>query len=1052
MITIQSVSADSHYFEKDELMKANDKGGRSEYYSQELQSGYWAYNADTLKDRTGIDIYQVGVKNMFEKLAAQGVGSKEMVGQDLTFSANKDVSLLWSLGDEKLKEITYQAHRQAVEKVLKHIDENLIKTRETHNGETVHVQGRGMTAVAFDHGTSREKDPQLHSHVVILNQTERSTDGAVRAIDFKATLTGTERKQLDTLYKSEMAKHLVENGIKVEWDKKGQDFHVVGITDQQREAFSQRRQEIENYIKEHNLNMDNDKHRQQANLNTREAKDKVSFDDLKQEWQTRAGQLGLDVNKAVEENKLSQEEINKILQNLELKAESDIAKQVQGEMNGVFTKTEFLSQAAQVAHQVGREFNLEQSERELQKLMERGEVISLDKVSGQEMFTTKEFIEAEKYIAESVNKTLGKGFVTEKQFEKDMQEFREAFKEKNGFWLSQEQENALKMIFTSDKAINGIQGYAGVGKSALFKAANGYGQWLGEKYGADKAVHFIGMAPTGQAAKVLQESSGITSNTIHRSLNQLEKNGKLELDRQETQDKQKEELPPFEKEINEITKELKETITEGIRQAAKEAVREWKWNAIKDTGFAKPYLDAKQAERIRKNYERIKALKEQKEHQGIKKVWDFSNVQKVEGRVAIVMDEAGMADSRLLSQAVKASEALGAKLVLSGDLNQFQSVGAGKGFEMMQRKGMETAHITGIRRQRDEQVREALKEFANGNPSKLQTLLEQKDWIHEHKEWKDIINGVKGKYENLLKSVNNDPSKVMVLAQTNKMVDALNEEIRSYLKEKGVIEKNGVSIEVVKDRTNTYTGKDIKDGRVVGEKKVVIGEKKEELKEFAKGDRIVFLKNDRRLDVQNGLQGTIQRIDAQSKIMTVKTDSDKTVTLNYEQYKQFNYAYALTEHKSQGATVEHAIVVHEGHTTKNAVYVSMTRAKGETHVYTTSKEEFKKDMAIKQENRSALEMHEKRQHEQSVLSKTQKHSQRSNERELEHNDKQKHDKYSVEKHESKHESKFESKIEKIEEAREKLRDEKIDHSRSETRETEKSAEIETVREDKEISR
>jgi|GEM_PF-2836874 len=906
MITIQGVSADSHYFEKDELMK---DAGKSEYYSQDnsVQSGYWTYNADILKDRTGIDINQLGVKNMFEKLVEAGVGSREMVGQDLTFSANKDVSLLWSLGDDKLKEIAYRAHREAVEKVLEHIDKNLIKTRETHNGETVHVQGKGMTAVAFDHGTSRDKDPQLHTHVVILNQIERETDGEIRAIDFKASLRGVERKQLDILYKSEMAKYLVSQGIKVEWDEKGKDFSVEGITDEQRAAFSQREQEILKYAQEKNLDMSNQHDRQKAILNTRDAKEKLSFEELKQEWQTKAERLGLDVEKIVEENKLSQEEIEKILKNLELRAESDVAKQVQGDMLGVFTKTEFLAQAAQIAHQIGREFDLKQSEQELQKLMEKGEVFSLGKVSGQEMFATKEFIEAEKYLASSVNKTLegGKGFVTAEQFEKDMQEFREKFKQENGFWLSQEQEKALKMIFTSDKAVNGIQGYAGVGKSALFKAANEYGQWLGEKYGEHMKVNFVGMAPTGQAAKVLQESSGIKSATIHSSLNTLEKKGTL-----------------FEQKATNTLEQ------QGIQEGQKQELQ-------------------------------------------AKKEWDFSNVQKVEGRAVVVMDEAGMADSRLLSQAVQASEKMGVKLVLSGDVNQFQSVGAGKAFEMMQRKGMETAHITGIRRQKDEQVREALKEFANGDPSKLQNLLEEKGWIHEHKEWKDIIAGVKERYDNLLQDVNDDPSKLMVLAQTNKMVDALNQEIRDHLKEKGVIDENGVTIRVIKDKTNTYTGKDIgKEGEVVGEKKVTIGEKKEEEKEFAKGDRIVFLKNDKKLDVQNGLQGTIEKINEAEGTITVKTDNDKTVTFNYGQYNQFDYAYALTEHKSQGATVEHAIVVHEVGATKNAVYVAATRAKGETHVYTTDKEEFYKDMTIKQENRSALELLEIQEREQKILNST----------------------------------------------------------------------------------
>ncbi len=1006
MITAHGVSGDSQYFQKDD------------YYSNEAQQT-WTFGAENIKEKFDVDLDKIGETKVFDKLVEAGVGSKDMVGQDITFSAPKDVSLLGALGSKEHQEIAYQAHKQAVQKTLEYIDKNNIYTRETHNGETVHVAGHGIAAIAFNHQLSRDRDPQLHTHVVILNQTTRSSDGQVRAIDFAKTLRGADRRNLDQIYKSEMSRYLQEHGIRTEWTRDGKDFHIAGISDEQRKEFSQRRQEIERNIQEKGRDISNDKDRQQANLETRRSKGTTDFSQLRQEWQERANSVGLDVQKTVEENRLSRERINNIRQNYELRAESDVARQVMGDMQGVFDKTEFLAQAAELAHTKGREFSLEQSEQHLAYMQERGQIVSLGQVSGREMFSTKEFIEAEKHLAESVNKTLerGKGFVSEKQFQKDMEEFREQFKQQNGFWLSQEQESALQKIYTSDRAINGIQGYAGVGKSALFKAANEYGRWLGERYGSDKAVHFVGMAPTGQAAKVLEESSGIRSATIHSTLNSLEKKGKIEI-----QAPTKEMSP-----VKETVKELGKTAVAAAKQSAKDAAEKWKWNAIKDTGFAKTYIKIKdwsrQAERIRKGYERLDQIDKQKQmQQSMKKDWNLQNVQD-HGRTVFVMDEAGMADSRLLDNVVRAADKAGAKLVLSGDTNQFQSVGAGKAFEMMQRKGMETAKITNIRRQKDPEVRAALKSFANGNPKKLQELIERRGWMHEQAK-EGMNNAIQEKYTELLQRSDNDPSKVLVLAQTNRTVEQLNADIREYLVEKGIVSKNSVQIEVEKDRQNKYVGKDIQKSSVVKKEWNVsfqIGEKKVEQKEFAAGDRVVFLKNDKQIGVQNGLQGTVLQIDKDNNVMRVKTDGDKEkiVNVNYKEYKQFDHAYAVTEHKSQGATVTHAIIAHEGGANANATYVAMTRAKEETHIFTADKEQLIKEMTVKQENMSAIELVEKRQQEQNVLKE--------------------HGKHNVEKHKDKHESKFESKIEKIERSREAIRDVKIEKGASETKEQEQGA-------------
>ena len=914
MITAHGVSGDSQYFQRDD------------YYSNEAQNT-WTFGAENLKENFDVDLDRIGETRVFDQLVEAGVGSKDMVGQDITFSAPKDVSLLGALGSKEQQEIAYQAHRQAVERTLEYIDRNNIYTRETHNGETVHVAGHGIAAIAFDHQLSRDRDPQMHTHVVLLNQATRETDGQVRAIDFAKTLRGADRRNLDQIYQSEMSRYLQEHGIRTEWARDGKDFHIVGISDEQRKEFSQRRQEIEKNIQEKGRDINNDRDRQQANLETRRSKGTTDFSQLRQEWQERAQSVGLDVQRTVEENRLSQERIADIRQNYELRAESDAARQVMGDMQGVFDKTEFFAQVAELAHMRGQEFSLEQSEQHLAYMQERGQIVSLGQVSGREMFTTREFLQAERYLANSVNKDMQQGaFVSREQFQADMEEFREQFREQNGFWLSDEQEQALEKIYTSDRAINGIQGYAGVGKSALFRAANEYGRWLGERYGEDRAVHFVGMAPTGQAAKVLEESSGIRSATIHATLNQLERNGR-------------------------ITHQT--PAQEAQARVAQSAVNRMNNRILRNAG-----MQAVTAQR---------QIQRQIQSQTTKKDWNLNNVQN-HGRTVFVMDEAGMADSRLLANVVRAANNAGARLVLSGDTNQFQSVGAGRAFEMMQRRGMDTARITNIRRQSDPEVRNALRNFADGNVKPLQDLIQNRGWVHEQ-DRENMNNAIRERYVELLGRVENDPSRIMVLAQTNRTVEQLNADIREYLVENGIVSKDGVKIEIERNRQNTYIGRDIAKNESVGTATFQIGERRTEEREFAAGDRIVFLKNDRGLGVQNGLQGTVLQVDSENNTMRVKTDGDKenVVNVNYEQYRQFDHAYAVTEHKSQGATVTHAIVAHEGGANANATYVAMTRAREETHVFTADREQFNREMTVRQENRSALELSEVQDRESTIL-------------------------------------------------------------------------------------
>src|SRR3546814_4067054 len=64
---------------------------------------------------------------------------------------------------------------------------------------------------------------------------------------------------------------------------------------------------------------------------------------------------------------------------------------------------------------------------------------------------------------------------------------------------------------------------------------------------------------------------------------------------------------------------------------------------------------------------------------------------------------------------------------------------------------------------------------------------------------------------------------------------------------------------------------------------------------FASGDRIMFLKNERSLEVKNGTLGTVQQVNQRS--MTVRTDDERSVAFDTKDYAHIDHGYAATIHK-----------------------------------------------------------------------------------------------------------------------------------------------------------
>lgn len=265
-------------------------------------------------------------------------------------------------------------------------------------------------------------------------------------------------------------------------------------------------------------------------------------------------------------------------------------------------------------------------------------------------------------------------------------------------------------------------------------------------------------------------------------------------------------------------------------------------------------------------------------------------------RDVLVIDEAGMVGSRQLGRVLAAAEKAGAKVVMLGDDKQLAAIEAGAGFRAITER-VGASEITQIRRQKEDWARDASSEFARGDVRKALDAYNERG----HVRIADTREAAKTRLAADWLADREPGKSSIILAHTNADVRGLNELIHNTRKAAGEL---GASTEFQTER-----GK----------------------REFAEGDRVVFLKNSRELGTKNGTLGTIERAD--NGRLSVKLDNGKTVTFTGDQCKDIDHGYAVTIHKSQGVTVDRAYVLATGGMDRNLAYVGMTRHREAATLY-----------------------------------------------------------------------------------------------------------------------
>ena len=130
---------------------------------------------------------------------------------DVVLRPTKSVSILYGLGDPAIGRAVLAAHHAGLAEAVGYLDEHL-GARRGHGG-VQHVSGQGVLAVGFDHRTSREGDPLLHTHLVIANRVQ-GPDGRWTALDGRDLYR--HRLAADAIYRATYQRELVRTQG-VEW-------------------------------------------------------------------------------------------------------------------------------------------------------------------------------------------------------------------------------------------------------------------------------------------------------------------------------------------------------------------------------------------------------------------------------------------------------------------------------------------------------------------------------------------------------------------------------------------------------------------------------------------------------------------------------------------------------------------------------------------------------------------------------------------------------------------------------------------------------------------
>lgn len=652
---------------------------------------------------------------------------------DLTFSADKSVSLLWAFGDDDTRSHVVEAFEEATAEAMAYMESVASSTRGASRTpvldddgnpvlcedgtqrlrvETWPIRTDGYVAAWFTEFTSRADDPQLHTHVVVGNRV-KGVDGVWRTVDGR--LLYRNKLAAGYLHEAELRSRLTERlGVRWQPVHKGM-ADIEGFTRDQIMAFSKRRQQIEAWRNDNGI-ADTAAGSEVAALATRSPKRDNPVEALIPQWLERAAEVGITPETVSMVLDRTREVTVPDPQPLLDRLASPEGLTAQA---STFGRADVVKAAAGALPEGGRRRDVEAA---AGKFLRRSDVVSIlpfhPTVGGIGDLSTDLDLADLEHAIEAVNSTkpfpamrrrdgeIFPGLVHERRYTTtELLTIEQRLVDRAvgglaaGRWAAAEadveealarspmltdgQRAMVRRFATSGSAIDVGVGAAGTGKTTVMSI-------IGE-LAAESGVSVVGTALAARTAAGFETATGIPSFTLTRFLGET-----------------------------------------------------------KATGGLSP------------------------------------------GAV-VVVDEAGMVGSRQLAQVSDLVEQASGKLILIGDHHQLAEIDAGGLFAALAVR-LPAVELTENVRQRHEWERTALSELRHGSVNRAVAMYKRRDRINTAATTGDTISDA---VENWYRDVQDigDPSEVLLIGHRNTAVDQLNRRARSLVGEAGFLDGPALDVD-----------------------------------------------------------------------------------------------------------------------------------------------------------------------------------------------------------------------------------------------------------------
>jgi conjugative relaxase-like TrwC/TraI family protein len=489
-------SAEQNYWKQDDRTLGEWHGKLAEKFglAGAVAEEHFARLADGQHPFTAEQLVCHRVVQEYEGADGKAVAPVEhRAGWDATFSAPKSVSLTALVGgDDRVRD----AHRAAVNTALNELERY---TQVRIGGNSAAETTGEFVAAKFEHDTARPVDgyaaPQLHTHAVIFNVTERD-NGQTRALQERGLF---ESQQFATaVYQSELTYRLRNLGYEIEPGRSGAP-EIKGYSQEYLDASSPRSQQIREHLEK--TGYQGPEAAQIAAHSTRDRKEIHSPAEVLNAHRLIAAEFGNQADKVV---MAARERAQGFAPEHDRQRSRQAAQQAVTYARDRSFEREAVVDERELYRDALRRGMSETTYSEVRARFEaRIAAGEFQLVPGQKhdsgrSFTTAEAIRAEKEILRQMQQGQGRA-------EQIMSIQAAVAHTQQQQHLNTGQRSAAEEILTSRDVVQGLEGRAGVGKTTLLKSV---------REAAEQRGYVVeGFAPTSRAANQLRDA-GIFADTL----------------------------------------------------------------------------------------------------------------------------------------------------------------------------------------------------------------------------------------------------------------------------------------------------------------------------------------------------------------------------------------------------------------------------------------------------------------------------------------------------------------------------------------------------------